>query len=199
MKSLRLKRPNNSTAGFTLLEVLVVVILVGILMAIASPSWVTYMANRRAQAVQGELLQILRQAQTDARVQRKNVFVQIEQDPDADLPAIGVLVQDGDAAPPNILEPKTILGNDEIQPGMVEVSEPLDGQTANGEFRFNYRGLLRQYGNSANEDLAYVRIEAKNSDRVYCVGSITLLGNLFSGSGAECAAIEAELEQPGQN
>lgn len=53
-------------AGFTIVEILVVIMIVGILAAIAAPSWQGLAASRRASMAQNEILQTLRQAQADA-------------------------------------------------------------------------------------------------------------------------------------
>ena len=68
-------------AGFTLLEILVIVVMVGILAAIAAPSWLQYVANRQVEAVRDEIYQGIQQAQTQAITQRSTwQFTVREQD-----------------------------------------------------------------------------------------------------------------------
>jgi prepilin-type N-terminal cleavage/methylation domain-containing protein len=58
---------NNSTSGFTLLEVLVTIVIVGILSAIAAPSWLSFVDRQRLNKANDTVLAALREAQTKAK------------------------------------------------------------------------------------------------------------------------------------
>ncbi|MDY6937943.1 MAG: prepilin-type N-terminal cleavage/methylation domain-containing protein [Cyanobacteriota bacterium] len=60
----------HSTAGFTLAEALVVIIIAGVLAAIAAPGWLTFLDRQRVSAAQDQTLQAMRLAQ--AKASREN-------------------------------------------------------------------------------------------------------------------------------
>ncbi len=78
MKKLFPTQPLHPEQGFTLTEVLVVVVIAGVLAAIAAPSWLAFMNRQRVGEARTELLQYLREAQSSAIAKRTSYGIEID-------------------------------------------------------------------------------------------------------------------------
>lgn len=62
-------RRDNSTKGFTLLELLVALVMIGVLTAIMAPSWQAFLNRQRLNTAQNQVMEVLKQAQQSAKQQ----------------------------------------------------------------------------------------------------------------------------------
>ena len=190
-------RRTNQTAGFTLIEVLVVVIIAGILAAIAAPGWLAFLNRQRVGAVESDLMQTLKNAQQDAIQRRMTLPVQIN---------------DGAATPTiTVIGLAQTLGDSADNPGNIQLTSYVveaDG-TQDDDFDtivFDYRGMpsigtspadgsLIDPDNASSEDLPFViSIRSGNGDAQQCVIVANLLGSLKTASNADCDEPDVALD-----
>ena len=73
LQRLRRRAPTHisSRQGFTVIEVLVVIVMIGILTAIAAPSWLAFVNNRRVRNTADAAQQVMRRAQSRASTENR--------------------------------------------------------------------------------------------------------------------------------
>ena len=174
----------NQTAGFTLIEVLVVVIIASILAGIAAPSWLGFLNRQRVNTVKTELMQTLKNAQQDAIQRRLSRPIKIE-----DAATIPTVVVNNNVP--------QILGGDADNVGNLRLTSYFvnSAGTRDATFdtiTFDYRGLptiskSTVAGSASSTALPFViSIAVENSGAKQCVIVANLLGTLKTASNAQC-------------
>ena len=172
MNRLPLKHSNDG--GFTLIEMLVVVLMVGILAAIAAPSWLAFLNARRVNTVNDEILQALRQAQAQSVRTKRSQTV----------------VFNTAASPPTItvLGATTVLGNGALKPGMAGMAI-VNGATSpncttTSCIEFNANGSIVNNIGAQGIKIAVTAPPTSGSKR--CVIVQTLLGAMRTAKDTAC-------------
>jgi len=206
-------RSYQSNDGFTLIEVLVVVIIIGILSAIAAPGWLAFVNNRRIGTVRSQAADAIRLAQTQAKTtQTARVVVLDEQ---SDPPRLSVarcgMVGTTSVATECALDLTTLnwqtLGGSDVKPGSVVYTAATKAQTKGGPAYIgqnaNYARLVFDGNGVVNRNLSdvpaatavapnsalfIIGFELKQSPGIKrCLIVQTLLGGLREGSAATAA------------
>lgn len=181
----RTRDRHHSTSGMTILEVLAVMIIMGILTAMAAPGWVAFVNRQRANRAQDQILQALRETQAEARRTRQaktlTVFANDGGVPqlDVDDPAAGL--------------PPVNLGEGDIKASMLSlrIQETVEGEAVVDEdgvfsIRFGPNGGLDVDERDWNLPIYITVASPADSDTERCVILATLLGATRAGNEEEC-------------
>lgn len=157
----------STSPGFTLLEVLVALILVGIVAAIAAPSWLHLMKVMSLNTAQDQVLQAMRKAQHNARLSRIVWEFGIRQTPEGKVQW---------AIYPDQAEPAILIWNELDSHIQLDAETTLRNVRGVRRVQFSHRGTV-------NGALGTVTLSAKSGGKTKrCVVVSTLLGTLRTGS-----------------
>lgn len=174
---------NRSTAGLTLVEMIVVLMIVSILALIAAPSWLAFMNSRRAEAGQDQVFQILRQAQSQAIQTRQAQVVEFVS-PTNELPIIktsGISQRLDGQMTGETLNPK-MMGLQVLNGGGGGCSSGAQGCIV-----FDDRGNIKRDDSTLGEEgIKVVVTSPAGNGSKRCVIVKTLLGAMQTGSGDDC-------------
>lgn len=168
----------QSDAGFSILEILAVVVIIGVLGAMAAPGWLAFMNRQRASAVKEELQQAIRTAQSEAKQRRRSMTIEFHASDEAVPTGIPAYTLEGN---------QQILGQGEINPGQLElvVVDADDNDVSQLVFRSD--GTLSVADSDYETLPVTISIESPpGSNNKTCLMIESLLGSIDSGSGSEC-------------
>ncbi|MBD2082350.1 prepilin-type N-terminal cleavage/methylation domain-containing protein [Leptolyngbya sp. FACHB-17] len=182
MQSQSFFRSDSTTNGFTLLEVLITVILIGILFAIAAPNWVAFINQQRVGSARSQVAQAIRTAQSQAQQTKVNRAVVF--DNNNGQPRYAIVAAANNSVDIDQITNWQTLGDGSIQPGIIR----LWGDQGTDRNRATL--IFDGYGAIVASSVPYaITIGAAigvNPRR--CVSVETLLGATAENSDAACPA-----------
>ncbi|MEG4987784.1 prepilin-type N-terminal cleavage/methylation domain-containing protein [Microcoleus sp. BR0-C5] len=174
--------------GFTLLEVLVIALIIGIFSSIAAPSWQGFINRQRVRTVNDRVLQTLRTAQSEAKRTKSDVTVKFNYDPNANPPVKPTYTI-------NTNTPQNLDAGGEIKPGQVKLFAQANGVSTIKSITFNYQGWItspsiqsrtpRQLTDGFTVTI-YPPDSLPNTAGKQCVIVETLIGGMRTGEGNDC-------------
>ena len=174
-----LTKRTTSNAGFSMVELAIVVFIIGILSAIAVPGWNAFINNQRTRTVNDAVFRALRSAQSDAKLKKKNITVTFKDDEDPPVVIINNIAQ-------------TLNANGEIKAGIVELAtgkcaadDCSNGFTTdtNTNIIFNNQGVIE---NDESLPFAITTAIAEGTGAKRCVIVQTILGNMRTAEAQQC-------------
>jgi len=198
------EKASQSDQGFTLLEVLVVVIMVAILSAIAAPGWLAFVNRQRVAKVNDGVFSAMQEAKREAKRGKLSYSVSFKQEANK-VPEVALHPASVPAT--SISSWKSLGESLEIKPDQVllcsnvgttyntDVSSLNCGFNTPKTITFNYQGILADQANGDEADpnlMVIVGIpQSNNSTQVIdstkrCVSVKTLIGSMQVGQGSQC-------------
>lgn len=172
----------NDDGGFTIIELLIIVLILGIFASIAAPGWLGFINRQRVRTVNDRVLQTLRSAQSEAKRTKSDIVVTFN----TNDPPTATINTDPAQTPP--LQTVTFDAGGEIKKGQIEPLS-IGNSCVNGvctkdvkqQLIFSYNGIIDP-NNSKNIKLPFVVTVAVGGTK-QCVIVETFLGGMRTAEG----------------
>ena len=169
-------RSRKGDNGYTLLELIVVVILLGVLASIAAPGWLGFINRQRVRTVNDRVFQSLRLAQSEAKRTKSAVTITFSALP-VDPPTVTF-----DPPLPTGGNTQTLNVGGEIKPGTIALTFTQPNPTpSQSSLTFDYQGNL-----TPGTTPFIVAVSTVNGGGKQCAIVETIIGGMRTGEGPEC-------------
>ena len=174
----------KNDAGFTMIELMIIVLIVGIFASIAAPSWLAFINRQRVRTVNDRVFQTLRTAQSEAKRTKSDRVVTLNT-PATDPPTATI-----DSNPPNLnasgalqpIQTVTFDGGGEIKSGTILLASNTPSIT------FDYQGNVKDGLPivAPNVRRFVATVTAVNGGGKQCAIVETIIGGMRTAEGNDC-------------
>lgn len=183
-----MKHPSRqAVAGFTLAEMLVIIVIIGILAGIAAPGWVSFLTRQRLNAAQAEAVTAMRTAQVNAKKEKRSWEVAFR-----DLDNRVQWSVHPENQPQDQWQWRNLTGEDSELVEIVKDKTKLKEKDGVYTLRFEYNGWVKlDEPVGVDEEIGRIvfrRREKNSNDKSSksCVYVSTILGNLRTDQNDQC-------------
>ncbi|HAT14966.1 MAG TPA: transcriptional regulator [Microcoleaceae bacterium UBA11344] len=176
--------------GFSLLEMMMIVLIIGILTSIAVPGWLAFINNQRVRTVNDRVFQTLRSAQSEAKRNKRNITVTFNPTPATDPPTVTFippLATGGSTQTLDVggeIKKGTIALSTNVTASVVDVDLPLNSIVF--DYQGNVKKLPPDKSVTPNVNRFVVTVVPASGGAKKCVIVETLLGGMRTDEGAAC-------------
>lgn len=194
-------RKKKRQGGFTLIEVLIVIIIIGVLSSIAAPGWIGFLNQQRVNRANDVVLRALQSTQSEARKTKFSYSFMIRMGSNGVPELASFPDSDGNATPTNWQSLGADIG---LSANQVWVGTNFSGTnvgsgaptavttTPTGRIRFDHTGVLRSSAKSLtsplNITLGQFGSNPPSTTTMRCVQITTLLGSMETRREGDCIA-----------